>query len=344
MTINDQIYITSLSKQLDEGRITGKINGKMLVLFELLDYYDKWTRNKAQFQDVNKFIKDQITTLTFKYPDIFCEYNAVLPSGSYFTDAEAAAAASPPVDTNPTLSDLTVPATFRKIYDNSDELYYSYKFNKSDILNVYDDLKDDDFYQLKIDMTNLDTGSIQVLTDTGNQIFEQNNSSITVLASDLNNIIYFTNNTTQSSYDIFISVIDKDSDGNFWISNTATLTMDKTAISSTGNQPPTIGDAAIKVGNQVTTTLTLAMFTTDLTPPYNDPEGDALDAIRIDEISTANTGEFRLNNVAIADGQVITVDEINAGDFTHVGASSNDIETDSFNFSVRDAVSQIWVQ
>jgi hypothetical protein len=113
---------------------------------------------------------------------------------------------------------------------------------------------------------------------------------------------------------------------------------------STDNQPATIGDNTIYVNNRTETILTIEMFTTQLIAPYNDPEGDLIDAIRIDEISTANLGEFQLNSVPVIAGQIITRENIIANLFTHVGPDQDSINSDVINFSARDEGSKIWVQ
>jgi len=115
-------------------------------------------------------------------------------------------------------------------------------------------------------------------------------------------------------------------------------------VVAAGNVAPTIGDSFISVDNAVVTVLTLAMFTSGLTPPYSDPDGDSLDAIRVDEISSANQGQFLYFGVPVVAGQVITSAQLTAGNFTHVGASVNTILSDVINFSARDAVTLIWVQ
>jgi hypothetical protein len=68
-----------------------------------------------------------------------------------------------------------------------------------------------------------------------------------------------------------------------------------------------------------------------------------LDAIRIDEVSTANTGVYYYFGSVLAEGQVITKAELDAGAFYHVGQDANGISTDSFNASVRDNVNMTWV-
>jgi len=115
-----------------------------------------------------------------------------------------------------------------------------------------------------------------------------------------------------------------------------------TAIAAS-NSPATIGDNTIYGANRVTTILTLAMFTTQLSPPYSDPENDLIDAIRIDSISSSNLGIYYLNNIPITNGLIITREQLIAGVFKHIGADIDTVSSDSFIFSARDEGSQIWV-
>lgn len=109
------------------------------------------------------------------------------------------------------------------------------------------------------------------------------------------------------------------------------------------NQPPTIGDAGITVDENVTTVITLEMLTSAATPPYNDPENDLVDAVRIDYIDPANSGTYYVNGVELAVGMVITREQLNAQEFTHVGVDLETVKTDLIQFSVRDEGSQTWV-
>lgn len=110
------------------------------------------------------------------------------------------------------------------------------------------------------------------------------------------------------------------------------------------NDPAVIGDRAQYAGNRVSTVFSVADFTTQTIAPYFDPENNDLDAIRIDEVSTANTGIFYYLGSPVTVGQVITNAELASGAFYHVGPDINSISTDSFNASVRDTGSMIWVQ
>jgi hypothetical protein len=126
------------------------------------------------------------------------------------------------------------------------------------------------------------------------------------------------------------------------ISNTATMTVTVNAISAASST--TIGDLTLYQSNRAVTIITLSMMTSQLTPPYNDPEGDLIDAIRIDEISTANVGVFKVNGVDAVVGDIITREDLQANLFTHEGPDVDTVSSDTMNFSARDEGSQIWVQ
>jgi hypothetical protein len=124
----------------------------------------------------------------------------------------------------------------------------------------------------------------------------------------------------------------------------APATMTVTVLSNTENSTPIIGDNTIYPDNRAVTTLTLAMFTTDTTAPYSDPEGDLLAAIRIDDISLENSGVFKISGVPIVVGDIITRAQLSAGDFTHEGPDQDSVNSDVFSYSARDEGSLTWVQ
>jgi hypothetical protein len=125
-------------------------------------------------------------------------------------------------------------------------------------------------------------------------------------------------------------------------SNIATVTVNVDALGTT-NEPATVGDRAQYSDNRATTVFTVADFTVNAIAPYFDPEGNDLDAIRIDEVSDANTGVYYFFDAEVTVGQIITNAEIAAGAFYHVAADQNEISTDTFEASVRDTGSMIWV-
>lgn len=125
-------------------------------------------------------------------------------------------------------------------------------------------------------------------------------------------------------------------------SNTATCTLTVEAIVLT-NEAPTVGDRAQYASNRATTIFRVADFTSETIAPYFDPESNDLDAIRIDELSDANTGVYYYFGNPVVEGQVITASELGIGAFYHVAADVNSVSTDSFNASVRDDVNMTWV-
>jgi hypothetical protein len=101
------------------------------------------------------------------------------------------------------------------------------------------------------------------------------------------------------------------------------------------NLPPSaVGDNTLSVLNRAVTTLTLAMFTTSTTPAYTDPEGDAVDALRVDTLPV--DGVLYLDGVAVTAGQIIDVADINANLFTYESPDQDALDTDTFEFSLRD--------
>jgi hypothetical protein len=124
---------------------------------------------------------------------------------------------------------------------------------------------------------------------------------------------------------------------------TITVTVEE-LVPDIENEPAVIGDRAQYSGNRTVTVFSVVDFTTETIAPYFDPENNDLDAIRVDEVSTANTGVFFYLGSPVITGQVITNAELSSGAFYHEGPDSNSITTDTFEASVRDTGSMIWVQ
>lgn len=108
------------------------------------------------------------------------------------------------------------------------------------------------------------------------------------------------------------------------------------------NQPPSqVGDYSMSVANRSTTVLTLAMFTTDTIPPYLDPEGDPALSVRIDTLPV--NGVLKLSGINVTIGQIILADDINDGYLTYDSPNQDALNTDTFNFSVSDTGSGLFV-
>jgi len=175
-------------------------------------------------------------------------------------------------------------------------------------------------------------------------LLKYNGTAVTIGAQYTNPaLLTFTRDGVGSYADVFtFSVYDNDSQIPLE-SNTVNSVLTITAIAG-ANQAPTVGDRAQYAGNRTTTVFTVADFTTETILPYFDPETNDLDAIRIDEVSTANVGTYYFLGTEVVEGQIITNAELVSGAFYHVAADANAIATDSFNASIRDTGSMIWVQ
>lgn len=108
------------------------------------------------------------------------------------------------------------------------------------------------------------------------------------------------------------------------------------------NDPPSqVGDGSAVINYGETLVFTSAMFTTDTTPIYIDPEGDAALLLKI--LSLPTDGEIQLNGVAVTINQVISFTDIDNGLLTYVPDlvdTNGDVE--NFTFSIADAGSGIF--
>jgi len=108
------------------------------------------------------------------------------------------------------------------------------------------------------------------------------------------------------------------------------------------NQPISqLGDLTLNKNNRENHVFTISDFTTSLVPPYVDPEGDSLDAIRVDTLPA--TGTLQLSGVNVTANDIIDAADINAGNFVYVAPDQDGSASNSFNFSARDAGSLQWV-
>lgn len=105
-------------------------------------------------------------------------------------------------------------------------------------------------------------------------------------------------------------------------------------VSERDNQPPSSGWVEVSVDYNTEYTLTLANFTTETTPPYSDPEGDDLDAVKITTLP--NFGEIRLNNIAISVDDEISHTDISAGNLTYVPVNDANGYSSAAGFAVSD--------
>lgn len=113
-------------------------------------------------------------------------------------------------------------------------------------------------------------------------------------------------------------------------------------VTEYSNQPPTVGNGERTTNYGEAITLTRADFTTNTTPPYFDPEGDAPLTLRIDSLPTG--GVLKLNGIDVAVTQELSfIDDIDTNLFTYTPdlniTTSHNVD---FQFSIADAGSGIF--
>lgn len=158
---------------------------------------------------------------------------------------------------------------------------------------------------------------------------------------DLINIdfIYTADSGTVTSYDDPFTFTISDVGSQQYYNGFATMTMD---VFAKDNEPPVIGDGEATIEYARTLVFTRAMFTTQTTPPYSDPEGDAALNLRIDSLPVLGTIIY--NGLNVLPNQIISFSDIDAGLLIYE-PDLNDVDGDiqGFTFSISDAGSNTFV-
>jgi len=322
-----QVLATSAANAIKRAKNNGKLDMGPIALYNLIAYYAWYTKGIASFNKEHLFLLNKLADIRYQYPDDICNFKPVLPIN---VDPS-----TPTVNTPPTVADKAI-----DILGAS-----SYQFTAGDFLTTFADAENDTWYLLDVSPNvNSGTDGTLSLTVGGPQITTQVQFDLTGLTtSTLINLYYTRIDLTAFGPDAIPFRV-SDDNANSLYSAEQNVNVSATLADGATNQPATIGDNTIYVANRVETIITLAMLTTGLTPPYNDPESDLIDAIRIDEISTANVGKFYINAVEAQVNDIITREDLIAKLLTHDGPDQDAINSDVFNFSARDEGSQIWVQ
>jgi hypothetical protein len=113
-------------------------------------------------------------------------------------------------------------------------------------------------------------------------------------------------------------------------------------VNESVNQPATVGDGERTTNYGEAVTLTRADFTTNTTPPYSDPEGDAPLTLRIDSLPVG--GLLKLDGVDVVVNQEIDfITEIDNNLLTYTpDLNSTDAHSVVFQFAIADAGSGIY--
>jgi len=322
---NEKVYIASMSKAVKAAKKLGKFNPKRVLMYGMVADLVEFMTNVQQLgntvfdEDIVEF-KRCLDKLQNSTKDL-CNYKVIVADNSNINETQNL----PPVVLNQS-EDL--------------EENLSYTFILDDFIAGFSDPNGDSYKNLIINPGANVNGELRY----NNIIID---SPITINISGLSQLSTIGLTYVRTTNDIFTEDFTfriSDNNTNFLYSNLATFTMFSNVVADTGNLPPNdIGDNTIYVPNRAETILTLTMFTAGLTPPYNDPENDLIDAIKIVDISNANRGQYLLGGIPITVGTIITREQILNNEFTHVAPDEDAIASDVFEFEARDEGSGIWI-
>jgi len=327
--VNDLIFVTSINKAINRAKIGTSFNLTILALVDIYLYYiDKIdslvTLGLVDLKPQRIQLKQDLLDLRYKYPSVICNYKHIIPINND---------EPPATNTAPTVDNCAVDLLATSLHT----------FTINDFLINFADAENDSWKYLVVYPLANDTYG--TLAYQGTEV----TVPITINIGSINlgvpmGLVYTRIDTGIFGPDNFNFKVSDDVI-NYLYSALQTCGISASIAETGGNLPPAdIGDNTIYVENRVITVFTLADFTTGLQPPYNDPEGDLIDAIKIIDISNANLGVFKFNGVAIIVNQIIIREDIAAGLFTHEGPDISTVNSDVFEFWGRDEGSQIWVE
>lgn len=314
----NKILYGSVLKNVKKAKASGKLDTKMITVFKMLNYF----KNDISFieevyaEESSKIIRSIDTCLhrlKLNHSQEFCILSEVPISedNNIYNIA-------------PIISDYTLTNT-------SQSTNLPLKF----FLEGFNDPNNDSWSKLHIDPSTVENIiKLNGMPITDYTIIDIEGMSIN---SDIGLTYEYVNNEID---DEFIHFFIEDDNVNPLKSNQGTLFFINDFIK---NHPPEIGNIRMVVDNGVTTILDLNVFRNMMNPSYSDPEGDDIDAIRIDYVDPSNTGDFLYNGISIYEGLIIPAQALADNRFIHVGPTQEDINTDFFRFSIRDVGSLIWV-
>lgn len=203
-----------------------------------------------------------------------------------------------------------------------------YKFSLTDFTHDYTDADGDIACKVSI-ITNPTLGEFYYLDKPLKAPFELN-------SCDINKLEYRIKDNLSGLDSFKFYVIDSNKK-NPINSNMATFNLN---IQQRANQKPdVVGDQTITVSHAQVIMLTQAMFTTNTTPPYHDPENDPAYKLKI--LSLPSSGTLKLNNVNVTVNQEILFTSISAGQLTYTADPTNiSAHSTLFTFAVSDTGSQ----
>tara|TARA_R110000850_G_scaffold33319_1_gene90835 strand:+ start:1510 stop:2799 length:1290 start_codon:yes stop_codon:yes gene_type:complete len=294
------ILVGSVNKGLKQAKVTGKLN---LYDVHVLSLF-------------GKLLNDFSTTLTHTQKSCLEEAIRVLQNkNKYICNYKniSGITSNNIINVKPIISDLTIaiPGITH---------YFTYNNFTSNFTDVNNDLPD------KIKIISLPTEG--ALTYNGSNVLVNNEFT----SSQITSLLYTWTDYTDNSDSLTFQVNDNNNN-NPLFSDMATMTLN---ITASVNLPPSqVGTLALSIDNSTTHIFTSANFTTETTPVYLDPEGDAAKNLKITTLSSE--GILTLNNVSLNVNDIISFADITLGNLKYVSDSANQTaHTDTFNFSISD--------
>lgn len=152
--------------------------------------------------------------------------------------------------------------------------------------------------------------------------------------NDVNKLEYIRISKEAYSEDINFKI--SDNNPNKLYSNMATFTIN---VNEYINLPPDeIGDNELTIDNRQTLVFTQADFTTNTTPPYEDPEGDGPYKLKVKTLPSQ--GLLKLSGTNVTVNQEILFTAINSGLLTYVPADIDAPFEVDFDFDISDLGSE----
>ena len=99
-------------------------------------------------------------------------------------------------------------------------------------------------------------------------------------------------------------------------------------------RPTQIGENKITILNRAVYIFTIDDFTTNTTPVYSDPEGDAIAFIKIKSLPALGVLKLGGSNVLV--GDLISSGDISTGNFSYESPDQNEVSLSEFQFDAAD--------
>jgi hypothetical protein len=181
-----------------------------------------------------------------------------------------------------------------------------------------------------IKITTLPTTGVLAL----NSIAVTLNQEITVADINSNLLVYTADVATLTTYSESFQFDIADIGSGVFPGLTGNISI---SVAAKVNLPPTaVGDGSETIDYGETLVFTRAMFTTNTTPPYADPEGDAALDLKITQLP--GEGKIKLNGVNVTTNQIVPFSSIDAGLLTYVpDLIDTDGDLETFLFQISDA-------